>query len=169
MFGDMSAASRLRAHGLELRDTILVLLPGPEIALAFLARKPTTNVLADVLNTATGALYIDGCRVPTQVAGKGRWPTNVVILHAAGCSDDCCEPACAASILDTQSGLLTSGVGAVFKASSKGYRPMALGQESRPEGTRCIEYGDSGGASRFYPSFRSTADLETWMLTLIGD
>lgn len=68
----------------------------------------------------------------------GRWPANVVLDEEA------------AALLDEQSGVLTSGTGAVMKASAKGYAPNALGKESRPAGTKMIEYGDSGGASRFF-------------------
>ena len=69
----------------------------------------------------------------------GRWPANVVLDEEE-----------AAALLDEQSGVLTSGTGAVMKASAKGYTPNALGKESRPVGTKMIEYGDSGGASRFF-------------------
>ena len=64
-----------------------------------------------------------------------------------------CEPGCAVAQLDRQSGLLTSGTGAVKRASSKeqqGNRGAVYGAENRPEGTVIPTYGDMGGASRFF-------------------
>lgn len=54
-----------RLAGLELRDTLLVLLPGPATGIVFLFRKPFSEptVAAQVLATGTGGLNIDACRV----------------------------------------------------------------------------------------------------------
>jgi site-specific DNA-methyltransferase (adenine-specific) len=52
--------------------------------------------------------------------------------------------------LDDQSGQLTSGTGAVKRATSAGYLANAYGKESRPAGTPNVEYGDTGGASRYF-------------------
>lgn len=68
----------------------------------------------------------------------GRWPANIILDEES------------ASILDKQSGILKSGTGAVKKTSGAGYSPNAFGKENRPIGTPNIEYGDSGGASRFF-------------------
>ena len=68
----------------------------------------------------------------------GRFPANLVLDEDA------------ARLLDEQTGTLTSGTGAVKRSTGAGYRPNALGAESRPVGTPMIEYGDSGGASRFF-------------------
>lgn len=78
----------------------------------------------------------------------GRFPSNVLLDESQ------------AAVLDEQTGVLTSGTGAVKRASSTtrdGNRGAALGKESRPEGTEMISYGDSGGASRFFPTFRYEA------------
>lgn len=142
------------------------------------ARKPLVGtVVVNVLAYGTGALNIDGCRVASSstddvnrsrsggfpkdgyVSGTtqqylndaspaGRWPSNVVLDESQ------------AAALDEQSGVLTSGTGAVKRASSAsrdGNRGAALGKESRPEGTEMVSYGDSGGASRFFPIFRYEA------------
>lgn len=61
-----------------------------------------------------------------------------------------CEPGCPVAALDAQSGTLTSGTGAFKRASGTGYQAAAYGVESRPAGTPNIEYGDSGGACRFF-------------------
>ena len=138
-----------------------------------LARKPLIGtVVANVLEWDTGGLNIDGCRVegkkgipasPRRAAqgpaysdlgndpgtgsgwdpDTGRWPANVLL------SED------AAAEMDEQTGILTSGTGAVKKATGKGgTRSASIGAESRLPGTPNIEYGDSGGASRFFPVFR---------------
>lgn len=78
----------------------------------------------------------------------GRFPSNVLIEVSQ------------ATALDAQTGTLTSGTGAVKRASSAardGNRGAALGKESRAEGTEMISYGDSGGASRYFPTFRYEA------------
>lgn len=67
-----------------------------------------------------------------------------------------CEPGCPVAELDRQSGTLTSGTGAVKRASSAdghGNRGAAYGAESRAEGTPMVCYGDTGGASRFFKAF----------------
>ncbi len=61
-----------------------------------------------------------------------------------------CVEGCPVLALDKQSGKLTSGTGAVKKATSAGHQGNVYGSDSRPEGTPNIEYGDSGGASRFF-------------------
>lgn len=94
----------------------------------------------------------------------GRWPPNVVLSHSASldpvsgepigdaCADGCVA-GCAVAELDAQSGTLTSGkVGpdgfsGQFKAEVYG---TFARNEIRPE----TVYGDSGGASRFFPVFR---------------
>lgn len=61
-----------------------------------------------------------------------------------------CIDGCPVKALDKQTGTLTSGTGAVKKASSAGHQGSVYGAESRPEGTPNVEDGDSGGASRFF-------------------
>ena len=143
-----------------------------------LARKPLAGTVAqNVLEYGTGALNIDGCRVGDDTSrgerynGKapggshgdgltggpraepwdapaGRWPPNVVLGPAA------------AAELDRQSGRLTSGVPGVIGESAAeraGNRSAAYGKESRQAGYQNVGYGDTGGASRFYPVFRYEA------------
>jgi site-specific DNA-methyltransferase (adenine-specific) len=69
---------------------------------------------------------------------KGRWPANVILNEES------------AAMLDSQSGIIKSGTGAVKKKTADGYNGNAYGQESRPIGSKMVEYGDSGGASRFF-------------------
>ena len=131
-----------------------------------LARKPLEGtVAANVLEHETGALNIDACRIGTsdklpaaggaremgnQVYGKGlgvssgrsaelggRWPANVVLDESQ------------AAELDRQSGTSKSPTSYVrtAEARSRIYSP-SIGY-SKP-GDVALNYGDSGGASRFF-------------------
>ncbi|WP_100460804.1 DNA-methyltransferase [Mycobacteroides abscessus] len=155
------------------------------------ARKPLAGtVAANVLEHGTGALNIDACRIPTgdklgggsttrgqrmkdgwhrpwmddpdMVAANaersrasvarseelGRWPTNVVLDEHQ------------AEALDRRTGVLHSGT-------------MRAGTERQPRAGGTIygadtrtfaaadTYGDSGGASRFFPVFRYEAKAPT--------
>jgi hypothetical protein len=141
------------------------------------ARKPLRGtVAANVLAHGTGALNIDATRVamsaedrqridnmggfgkieghvPNDVYGKygpaeskaheaGRWPTNVVLDESQ------------ATALDEQTGVLTSGKLAAHHARNPKEAGI-LGAYGSAEGER--GYGDSGGASRFFPTFRYEA------------
>jgi DNA modification methylase len=129
-------------------------------------RKPLTGTVAStVLEHGTGALNIDGCRVQgepwkahratglgsvkfftegeTPVIDKephdaGRWPTNVVLDESQ------------AAELDKQTGVLTSGSRAAGTYGLMGY----MGADAAP---MPAVNGDSGGASRFFPTFRYEA------------
>lgn len=138
------------------------------------ARKPLAGtVAANVLEHGAGALNIDACRVTTgdalvrpsvqrhdnEVLGKGlgagaqvepagRWPTNVVLDEHQ------------AEALDRQTGVLHSGTmragterqpragGTIYGADARNFVPADT-------------YGDSGGASRFFPVFRYEAKAPT--------
>lgn len=79
-----------------------------------------------------------------------------------------CHPSCPVRLLDEQSGNLKSGTGAVKRSTAKGYQPSAFGKESRSVGSPNVEYGDSGGASRFFPQFKNLAECLDWVTKLIG-
>ena len=143
-------------------------------------------VAENVLEHGTGALNIDGCRIEaaadykdggkrftetgmgymgghqtrpwvqaaikdgravkeTKAHDKGRWPAN--------CIHDGSEEVLEAF---ARFGNLTSGTGAVKKATASGHQGTVYGQESRPVGTPNIEYGDTGTAARFF--YTSKAD-----------
>lgn len=127
------------------------------------ARKPLVGtVVANVLAHGTGALNIDACRVPGEPVhttratalgvmnddgwqpkaqtfeshAAGRWPANVVLDESQ------------AAELDRQSGASQSRVGQPRGAASgTGWGMTATGSE----------YEDTGGASRFFPTFRYEA------------
>lgn len=80
---------------------------------------------------------------------------------------DCIET-CPVAELDAQSGALTSGgKHVVCQVSAKGYRPNALGKESRQGEEPHPMYSDSGGASRFFPQFENPLTLMQWLVRLV--
>lgn len=74
-----------------------------------------------------------------------------------------CEDGCPVLVLDTLTGILTSGSveGHVRNESSKMWRD--LGGKGEP----LTGYGDSGGASRFYPQFEDEDAMLAWLDRLI--
>jgi DNA modification methylase len=124
------------------------------------ARKPLSGTVAgNVLVWGTGGLNIDGCRVGTDdrfgggsngtsgfVQGyesgdgwqpgspSGRWPANVVFDRTAG------------EALDQQSG--TGKSPSLYIKQKAGWLPPASTHETND--LQSAEYGDSGGASRFF-------------------
>ncbi len=141
-----------------------------------LARKPLSEktVAANVLRWGTGALNIDGCRVPTDdVAeiGKPSWGGPMKRLSAAPGQEGKLVPRTqphnagrwpANVVHDGSDEVINmfpntkSGTGAVKKTSAKNYQGNAFGKESRPVGIPNIEYGDSGSAARFFYSSKAT-------------
>jgi DNA modification methylase len=98
----------------------------------------------------------------------GRWPTNVVLTHAALLNADgdvigdaCaggCVPGCPVAELDQQSGVgRTSKPGSRSAGGQHGtYSPIGA-----QAGSAMPYYGDTGGASRFFPVFRYEAKAPT--------
>lgn len=146
------------------------------------ARKPLVGtVAANVLEHGTGALNIDGCRVaiapgddiyakhPHTVGGfghagaqvygdsigshytpkDGRWPTNVALDETQ------------AADLDKQSGNLPGGV--TVRRNMHGQEQNANGiyGSRKRYASEDFTYGDSGGASRFFPVFKYQAKAPT--------
>ena len=176
---DDGARERLRGLGGALRPAFEPIL---------CARKPLDGTLVEnAARWGTGGFRVDDCRVEhaseedrsaatpggaitsgtrpgmpgsaerVDVSGKrdggderGRWPTNVLLDEEA------------ARALDEQSGELTSGTGAFHRATAAGHRGAIYGAESRAEGDPCPEYGDTGGASRFYYCAKASGDDERW-------
>ena len=99
-----------------------------------------------------------GSHVSGPAGHKGQ--SDLVERHTKGELVDVwdCQPGCPVAAMDAQSGVLTSGIGAVKRLSSRdaeGNRGAAYGAESRREGEPMISYGDTGGASRFFRQVRS--------------
>lgn len=139
------------------------------------ARKPLIGtVAANVIAYGTGALNIDATRTAgetvrttrntalgvmnddgwTPTAGVyetpsgGRWPTNVLLDESQ------------AAALDKQTGTLTSGrIEPHHKAAGKSQ--LGTFNIRDRQGEQHPTYGDSGGASRFFPTFRYEAKAPT--------
>lgn len=152
--GGFRIALAAEDEGWEVRDCIIVL--GPVLSqkrTAWLLRWPLEEgtVAAQVLKTGTGALNIDGCRV--RGVGLGRWPSNLVLVG---------EEVVAA--LDAQSGITTSGLARA--GASRGFHGYG---SQRYESTFPTDtYGDTGGASRFFPCFKDDSELDAWLRRLTG-
>jgi hypothetical protein len=77
VIGQAKDAIRTRKQGLQLRDTVLILLPGPREVFAFLFRKPLEGTVAEnILRYGTGGLWIDGCRVTSVPVSGMLAPTD---------------------------------------------------------------------------------------------
>lgn len=145
-----------------------------------LARKPLAGTVAhNVLEHGTGALNIDGCRVDNgthiasaggsrrsggimgdssplggwESAQAGRWPPNILLTHDADCTDDGpCADGCPVAELDAQSGTrLSAGSGRGAGGQHGAFNPIGA------QHGMALGYGDTGGASRFFPVFRYQA------------
>jgi DNA modification methylase len=80
---------------------------------------------------------------------KGRWPANLILSHAPGCTDEGCIAECPVRMLDEQSGVLKSGaILPTYKTRSfqmkntYGVSDGGMVKRAWP--------ADSGGASRFF-------------------
>lgn len=150
-------------------------------------KPPAGTIAANVMKYGTGALNIAACRVePTGEsrprvgeasqdrrytdhggtdfaplpgvrggAPEGRWPTNLVFSHSAACvgGGSCDQESCPVAELDRQSGQRVSGKmrAGIARSNRDGWAgPM-------PAVTGAETYGDTGGASRFFPVFRYEA------------
>lgn len=139
------------------------------------ARKPLVGTVAgNVLSHGTGALNIDANRVAgtkpdtTRGAsskrssmeggelaaqgrieddGRGRWPTNVLL------------DASQAEKLDAQTGVLISG--RMAAGTQRAPRHGAVYGRLNGDATKRATPGDSGGASRFFPTFRYEAKADS--------
>lgn len=109
--------------------------------------RPSTEASASRSYAASGAVNLAATPGPRGGGENGRWPSNVLL--------DVDQ----AAALDAASGVLTSG-------------KMLAGQARKPkvggvlgdfdhEPARSDTYGDSGGASRFFPVFRWQAKAPT--------
>ena len=101
-FWSQSESLEARKLGFELRDTLLLLLPGKEIMIGLLYRKPIMRSEAEnVLEFGTGALNIPACKRPSggdlwnpNEFQPGMLPTNVLLVHSETCSPGRCSEDC---------------------------------------------------------------------------
>lgn len=96
----------------------------------------------------------------------GRWPTNVLLTHQPlldgdgqvvgdACADGC-VPGCPVADMDRQSGVTRSSTSYTRTAMAES-GIYGTGAGARAVGDQTTEYGDQGGASRFFPVFRYEA------------
>lgn len=137
------------------------------------ARKPLVGtVAANVAQHGTGAINVDGCRVAanestvrpngpigyhgggsggTGGSDAGRWPPNLLLTHSADCGDSCADD-CPVAMMDRQSGSARSAYPnnpqAAANYAGADVVPGIFGGNKAG-----ASYSDSGGASRFFPTF----------------
>lgn len=114
----------------------------------------TREVKTDGHHPATrgGSGYEGGLRGQSGLAERKSSTETVEVWR--------CAADCPVAELDRQSGVLTSGIPAVRRLSgsdANGNTSAAYGAESRPAGSQMVGYGDTGGASRFFPAFQYEA------------
>lgn len=128
-----------------------------------LARKPLEgSVAANVFAHGTGGINTAACKTPPGDEA-GRWPTNLLLSHAAAVQDgqlvdacgDRCVQGCPVAELDAQSGLLHSGANPRRRSADK-FRDV-YGDFKGQAACTPVRGADSGGASRFFPAFRYQA------------
>ncbi len=172
-----------RLAGLHLRDTLLVLRPGPTISFILLFRRPLVQdtLVEQVVSTGAGALDIEKSR-----PGLGRWPTNVLVLHGPGCHQN-------------GSRKLGYSTGSRERRQSNRSRPSLGFYEPGTKRRRVVHletvlvphfnYGDQEGVetvddwacqpgccvpllgvdqSRYYPQFVDEEGLRAWLARLIA-
>ncbi|GHB14689.1 hypothetical protein GCM10018777_56540 [Streptomyces albogriseolus] len=117
------------------------------------ARAPFTGTERALRETTgLGGLNVEACRTDT-----GRWPANVLLGHSPLCTDSACITECPISELDRQSGIRTSGTGAVRTKPGHFMGNGGLGRAGDVQ----VTYGDTGGASRYFPIFRFESRITT--------
>lgn len=139
------------------------------------ARKPLiSTVAANVARYGTGALNIDASRIgtadtyhyerrggsPIHGGGQdvnapaasnplGRWPSNLILTHSPLCVEGVCHQSCPVRVLDEQSGESKSP--RTYSRTTKGVNASVYGANmGEPAGKESLNYGDTGGASRFF-------------------
>jgi len=145
-----------------------------------LLRKPLEGSVAEnTLKQGCGGINVDATRVGTEnrinpsasenrIYGQfkgaeregrdcvGRWPANFVLSHSEGCvlkedvADSVCVEGCPVKQLDKQTGILVSGKDVNPTSSNvSGF----FGKKDNYY-SAASNYGDSGGASRFFKQFQ---------------
>jgi site-specific DNA-methyltransferase (adenine-specific) len=138
----------------------------------WLVRRPLVGTVAENVEAfGTGAINVDGCRVPGEKPdttrgsggangrysplgaqglivddGRGRWPANVVLSHSADCGDECAID-CPVRVMGEQSGARHSGARRAGVRKGIGYQGVEQG-----DGGPAID-ANTGTAARFFNSF----------------
>lgn len=135
---DLSGASEVTAAGRWPPNVVMTHSPECKQIGTRRMDAPTINRFTDGMKP-----FGDGAGHPYETTGGGEEEIPVY---------ECAE-GCPVKAMDEMSGTLTSGTGAKKNSTSEGHRANAYGTESRPAGTEMVSYGDSGGASRYFPQF----------------
>lgn len=104
--------------------------------------------------TANGSLGGGVMRHAAETT-SGRWPANVVFTHSPECDAECSE-GCPVRELDEQSGVLKSGATSPSQ-NRKGLISNSMSGAVSADRVKNEFPADSGGASRFFPTFRYQA------------
>lgn len=110
----------------------------------------------------------------SDVTTKGRWPSNLVLIHGSECRSNGrtaawhCQDECLVAALDQQSGLLKSGILAPQHGGMDLERKHKGGFRQGTTGVQNQYGGDTGGASRFFPQFANEEGLLDWLQRLLG-
>lgn len=194
VFGDGRAAIVWRRAGWQVRDTIMVALPGGRYASALVLRRPLEGTVLDcVLNSNTGALNVDACRVESGVkqvtAGRrtvrwgvgqggstyekgtgakfsteGRWPTNLLLVHTRTCVPGACDTGCPCPRFDASSGPLRARGNVTPTKREQSNGITGWGVGKAGP----IDPGDTGGASRFFAQCHTVKGALAWLRKLLG-
>lgn len=161
--GSESAALRARRSGLHLRDCLSVLMWDTSL-FVWLFRVPLTEptVTQQVAATGTGGLHLSACELD-----GGRWPTNLLLVHHPDCGQSC-HAHCPVVVLDEQSGQLQSGAVSAHHMRNNSQHLSDGGYHGKMGDMPLQGYGDSGGASRFFPQFASLQECLAWVELLLG-
>jgi hypothetical protein len=115
-------------------------------------QSPRTDITGGSFGSASGG-QVAGGYVGSTESPAGRWPSNVVLTH--GDCNGVCSPDCPVAEMDRQSGESRSN------PAKRNRNPRIDTTQYRNGGARyndTAEYADSGGASRFFPTFAWEAD-----------
>lgn len=162
------------ASGQRGRGLATVLRPAVEPIV--LARKPIDDTIdCNLARHGTGALNIDACRSgrPRHLSRRkgsaghlGRWPTNVILSHAHGCTPTRCRSGCPVELLGERSRL--------FFCAKPSRRQREAGCEHLPR--RVIQTfklsddeqrsAEANPVANIYPTVKPL-DLMRWLVRLL--
>lgn len=149
-----TVAANVQTHGAGALN-----IDGCRVQYANDADMGAARVPQPAFNSPTGAVYGfkagEGRNGDVFDPSKGRWPPNILLSHTIACGDACAKD-CPVAEMDRQSGVSKSTGGRTVKRSGGGN--VGSGKTSEKEWSNDDPgYGDTGGASRFFPVFRYQA------------
>ena len=118
--------------------------------------------------SALGSFNDDGWRAMERKPGFYTDAQGVETINSWTCSSECVLP-----ILDIQSGISTSSNDPLrFKGTTKFKNGHFVKDGDLAAATikndMATAYGDSGGASRFFPQFGNDTELDAWLTRLVN-